>query len=546
MKKRILMCSESSHIASGFGNYTKNILQKLYNTNKYELAELACYRDTSVPKTEPWVVYPVAVNSSHPLYNDYISNDANQFGQWRFEMAVMDFKPHIVLDIRDFWNFLYQETSPIRNFYHWIIAPTYDSAPQKIETINTFSNADVLCFHTDWAKTNLIDKYNYKVPNIGPVVNDSVDPEIFHPLGHSKKNHKKSYNISEDTIIIGSVMRNQKRKLIPDLISVFSKLCDKHKDKNIVLYLHTSFPDGLGWDLPNLLLEHGVAHKVLLSYVCRACKSFFPSIFKGPATNCPSCKKQDSAVIASVRNNITESDLANVYNLFDIYVQYAICEGFGIPPLEAACCGLPVITIDHEAMGEVAKNIGADIVPVIRTFREQETNADRHYPDNDILFGLLEKYINMDHASLNKIGKTCRKMALEKYSWDKTAKIFEELFDNIDINKKLPWNHPQRPVFPEYQVNSSDLNVRKIIYDIVDNVIQEPFLKDTNFIEEIIKNTNDGFVQHGQKISNFTLSTAIKILEKFMNNKVSLETVRTNGDITFSEKLYDFFEYSKR
>lgn len=541
-KKRILMCTESGHIASGFGNYTKNILQRLYDTNKYEIAELSCYRDTSIPKTEPWTIYPVAVKPSDPLYKEYTSNDANQFGQWMFEWVLLHFRPHIVFDIRDFWNFTYQETSPLRQFYHWLIAPTYDSAPPRIETLNSFINADTLCFHTEWAKHHLINTYSYKHNNLGPIVNDAIDHNIFQPIGHSKKFHKNKFDIPQDSLIIGSVMRNQKRKLIPDLMEVFSKLQKNNPNKNIILYLHTSFPDGMGWDIPSLLLEYDIAHKVLLTYVCTQCGSVFPSVFKGTKTICKHCN-QDSAVIAGVKNSISEHSLNQIYNLFDIYVQYAICEGFGIPPIEAAACGIPVITIDHEAMGEVGRNINAELIPVVRIFREQESNAQRCYPDNNALYSILQKYINLSLAELNSIGKKCRKFCIKNYNWDKTAKTFENIFDTIDLTLKTAWDSDRRIINNQYSVVNV-ANHRECIYDIIDNFIDEPFLKNTNFIEQLIHNANDGFVQHGTQQFVFTIDHYIKILEKYAKNKASLEIFRTDKTINFPDKILGILEYS--
>lgn len=542
MKKRILMCSESSHIASGFGNYTRQILSRLHNTDKYEIAELSCYRDSSVEKKEPWKVYPVAVQPNHPQYNQFVSNEMNQFGQWRFELAALDFKPHIVFDVRDFWNFTYQETSTLRPFYNWIIAPTYDSAPAKIDVMSTFKNADVLCFHTEWAKNNLLTSYNYTTNNIGPVVSDSVDHNIFKPVSDKKK-HKINYGISDDTIVIGSVMRNQKRKLIPDLLKVFSQVVKANKDKNIVLYLHTSFPDSFGWDLPSLLLEHEVYDKVLITYRCSNCDLYYPSVFRGSNSICKRCHTKASH-IASVVNSISENELVDIYNIFDMYVQYAICEGFGIPALEAAACGLPVITVDYGAMGEVGRNIGAELVPVHHEFREQETNANRAYPDNDYLLSLLNKYLQIDGSQLREMGDKCRNISQAHYSWDKTAKIFEDIFDNIDISTKLDWDSPQRTINPQYRVDGLSNNHRLIIYDIIDNILQEPFLKNTNFTEELIRNANSGFVNNGSNISKFGPEHYTKILELHLKNKAGVETIRTNPGISMSADLNDFYEYS--
>lgn len=541
-KKRILMCSESSHIGSGFGNYTKQILSRLHHTGKYEIAELSCFRTLKTPKTEPWKVYPVAVNSAHPLYEEYASNDANQYGQWRFELALLDFKPNIVFDVRDFWNFTYQETSPLRSFYHWLIAPTYDSSPPKMDTINSFYNVDTLGFHTEWAKNDLLYNMNYKGNNLGPIFSDAVDHNIFKPIQYSKKHHKSKYGISPDLFVIGSVMRNQKRKLIPDLLATFAKLYSKND--NVVLYLHTSYPDGLSWDLPSLLLEHNIANRVLLTYTCLKCKKCFPSVFKGARTVCSSCNNL-SALIASVRNPIDDNNLCEIYNLFDTYVQYAICEGFGIPPVEASACGVPVISIDSGAMGEIGKNIGAELVSVERTFREQDTNADRIYPNNDQLLSILQKYIDMPIDELNHIGKTSRKKCLAKYNWDFTSKAFEDVFDSVDISKKNDWSCAKRLTNTGHTPKNT-MNHRELIYDIIDNIICEPFLKQTNFIEELIRNASDGYVQNGNQSMPFNKNSYAKILEMYLKNKISIETIRTQPNISLPDKLNDFFEYSKQ
>ena len=70
-------------------------------------------------------------------------------------------------------------------------------------------------------------------------------------------------------------MRNQKRKLIPELLYSFRQTLDTlEKDnydlgKKLYLYLHTSYPDA-GWDIPELLKQTRLANKVLFTYFCRS------------------------------------------------------------------------------------------------------------------------------------------------------------------------------------------------------------------------------------------------------------------------------------
>ena len=77
-------------------------------------------------------------------------------------------------------------------------------------------------------------------------MNDSVDINCFYPESIDKKVNKANHFIDPNDFIVGSVMRNQKRKLIPNLIKVIKQLNNKYP--NIKLHLHTSYQiklDGL-------------------------------------------------------------------------------------------------------------------------------------------------------------------------------------------------------------------------------------------------------------------------------------------------------------
>lgn len=535
-KKRILMVGESSHICSGFGNYTKEILSRLHKSGKYEVAELSCYRTPQIPKKEPWKIYPVAVNTNSPYHNQFQQNPLNQYGQWRFELTVLDFKPDIVLDIRDFWNFAYQETCVFRPFYKWIIAPTYDSSPPKIEIFNMFKNADLVLFHTKWAQQDLLKFDHQKEINIGDVINDSVDPDIFKPIEYSKKHHKQKFGIPSESFVIGSVMRNQKRKLIPDLLASFAEIKTKHN--KAILYLHTTFPEKDGWNLPSLLLEYNIANSVYLTYKCRGCQFYWPSLFKGLKTICKKCA--NTATVCGLMNPLTEHELNNIYNLFDIYVQYAICEGFGIPQVEAAACGLPIITVNHGAMADIGSTLGAKLVEIAHEFKELETEAIRVYPNNKNLIQHIESYINMPLDNLIEISKQSRKNLINNYSWDKTANKLMNILDNLDISENLSWDLPKRTIS---NIHVPSLPNRDFVYFIIDNIIQDPFLKKTVLIENMIKDLDAGIVFRGNNMIQYTQQQAVEELQIYLGNKIAMENIRC-GEAVIPDHFKDCMNYA--
>jgi len=81
--------------------------------------------------------------------------NTNQFGRWKFEHVLSDFRPDIVIDIRDWWMVAFQERSPFRKYFNWLVMPTVDSIPQKEEWINTYNGATYVMAYSDFGIDSL-------------------------------------------------------------------------------------------------------------------------------------------------------------------------------------------------------------------------------------------------------------------------------------------------------------------------------------------------------------------------------------------------------
>lgn len=433
-KKRILFCSEATFLNTGYATYTREILNYLHSTGKYELAELASYAEPNDPRSKnvPWKFFGAALpkNAPEKLVEEYSSSPSNQFGEYFFEHACLAFFPDIVCDIRDFWMLDFQERSPYRKHFKWCIMPTVDAYPQARQWIYTYKNADACLTYSEWAGEVLKKQSNNQINYLG-----SAPPSAHHAYKpHNDKSGIKAYfNIDEDTRIVGTVMRNQRRKLYPDLFKMFRTFLDtKNDDKKYILYCHTSYPD-MGWDIPELLQKYNLSSKTMFTYVCGDTHKPFPSFFRGAITESPYTGKFNST-LSNVKTGLSYDDLSAIINMFDIYIQYANCEGFGLPQVEAAACSVPVMATDYSAMESVIRQLGGIPVKPKALYKEMETGCMRAVPDNDLAAKLLINFFNLTDKEREDLGNKHRENFLKYFQWDKSGKIWESYFDSVEIN----------------------------------------------------------------------------------------------------------------
>ena len=201
-KKRILFCSEATFLNTGYATYTREILNYLHSTGKYELAEMASYGQSNDPRAVniPWKFYGVQPNqdceprASQQELDMYGSSGTNQFGEWIFEHVCLDFMPDVVCDIRDFWMLEFAERSPFRPHFKWCLMPTVDARPQARQWVATYQGADACLTYSDWAGGVLQDQSGGKINYLGS------SPPSHHPAYNpvdDKRAHKVSYGIQK-------------------------------------------------------------------------------------------------------------------------------------------------------------------------------------------------------------------------------------------------------------------------------------------------------------------------------------------------------------
>ena len=503
---RVLVSADTSINATGLGKYCHELCKGLYQDDNFVVAEQGNFGNSSHISQIDWKYYPVEPDNSNQKEVIAFSQDReNRYGKWIFEKTLLDFKPDFVIAINDPWMFSYQGRSPFRDYFHWCISPTIDSAPQRDDYLSVYSLADSIFTYTDWAM-EILEENN--IPNLEYTIRMGIDDNIFKPC-EDKSELKEKFGLPKDSIVIGTVMRNQRRKLIPDIIEAFDILMDKlpeEKQRKTFLYLHTTYPDIDAWDLPYFLLNAKFSNQILFTYFCKHSKTFGCSTYQDAKTY-SFCSNNLTLFMPSGKAALSEEQLADVFNLMDLYIQVASCEGFGVPIIEAAACGVPCAVINYSAMEDAISNLG--VIPLDKSTRFYNDNMNRckrvYVDKNELAEELGNLILDIEP---NTIDYELSNRTRENYSWKKCIELWKRGLDKSKLTGlQGKWDSPRRyikrqDVYPAHLSNSelvewcnetmmpynknkyglqSLLAIRDIHYGIVPSKNPRPFDRDKMF-----------------------------------------------------------------
>lgn len=467
---RVLVVNESSTTQSGYGIYGKEILTRLHK--EFEVAELACFPNefsTSVP----WKVYPNQVREEER--QQYDNTPLAHYGGYLFDRVVRNFKPHAVLDFRDPYMYTFEYTSGYRNYYKWGAITTVDGVPQKPQWNAMAHDMDACFTLTGWGRS-VLEHSNICVAG---VVSQAAS-QNFHQYTPAKKAKLRQILGLEGKYIVGTVMRNQPRKLFDDIFIAMSQI--QHDD--VLLYCHSAYPD-IGWDFGDMLMRHGLLNKVLFTYRCESCKNVYPAFYHENRAFCKFCG--NTATMPHVNNGIKETELVSIYNTFDLYLQIATREGFGMPQVEAAACGVPVAFVDYSAMSEVGRKIGGTAVALAALKYDHSMKLYDAVPNIHNLIDTINHHYNFRENHGRELYE------LNYNNWDNTCRPWQEWLRTIDpeeLDRK--WQEPPDIKFPSSFQDVKCGNLEFVQW-LVHEVLHKPELDGSYFMARVASDLNRGF-----------------------------------------------------
>lgn len=484
MKKnnlRVLVVNEFSKLATGFSVMGELLLKEMHRRG-YVVAEVAAYINPTHPGIDevPWKVYPAQPYPGDERgWAQHNRNPTAQFGSDVINDALLDFMPDVVISWRDCWMDTFIQQTPYRKYFKWIYMPTVDGEPQRLDWLYLYKQADYINTYTRWAK-NILTKEGIKVYN---VATPGPDLKTFSPP-LDKRAHKEKMGINPDWFIFGSVMRNQPRKLFPDLLHAFAIYLNNIKDTNPTLaansylHLHTSIVD-VGWDIAAEIQKYNLSHKVLLTYVDETTGESYLSFYKGPRAWSMIHPDKKCAVTPNTSGQLGREAVANIVKCYDLYIQYSICEGLGIPLLEANACGVPAMGMPYSATAELVDEPG-NISLSIAGWRQElphETSQRRAVGDPYNLAFEMQKFAEQTSEQREAQGKLVRQLVECKYNESVFTNGFISLLEEIDLSGyRSNWKVQPEIITPDHNPPPNFVLNEDFIIWAHNNILGRPFI----------------------------------------------------------------------
>lgn len=400
MTFKMLWCSDSFMLPTGYSQVTRNILNGLYKSGA-DIHNLS-FQNVGFPSN-----FLISDRMIAPYNMYYMLHPGETYGNMgSVEFYSQQIKPDVTAFLCDAFMIKWltdkieKDGKPATKranvhgktlfYFPFDSNEVYNGAKEVMETI------DIRVAMSKFAQ-NLLKKQtgldSHYIPH-------GVDPLIYRPLPKPVVDKVRKDNGWDGKFVVGSIARNQSRKNLPALYKAFAEFSKDKKD--VVLLMHCDPKDPQGTDLNDLANKLGIGDKVVYGM------------------------QRFSLGVPEYRINLA-------YNTMDVHVLSTTGEGWGLPIVESMATGTPNICTDYTTAKEIIGDRGIR-VPMAKghPYIVGQLNTDRALIDIDKLTkSLNQMYDNPELRA--KYGQKGREHVLENYTWERVNRMWLSLLEGTDV-----------------------------------------------------------------------------------------------------------------
>ena len=246
---------------------------------------------------------------------------------------------------------------------------------------------------SNWSKIGFL-KAGFKENNI-KVIPHGIEPSAFYQSDRiNRSTTRKMLNIKPDEFVLINIGALTRNKGIDLLLAAYILLKPKYSNLRLLIK-----------DSSNL---YGIKLKNVIDGMTKEKR------YK----NLDFSKLND---VITISKNLNIELMNRIYNASDAYISPYHAEGFNLPPLEAAACGIPIVVSSGGSTDDYfSEKLGLQINS--KKFTNKEDGSIRILPEFDSLIFCIETLINT-----NKFGGKAGSRYVHKFfNWQKITNLLVE------------------------------------------------------------------------------------------------------------------------
>jgi D-inositol-3-phosphate glycosyltransferase len=313
--KKLLWIGDAG-VPSGFAVATHGILRHLHEA--FDVTVLGMnYRGD--PHMYPYPIYAAAPGG-------------DTFGVGRLIWMCDVVKPDVIVLQNDGWNismYLRRLRAKLPNGEYMF--PDYAAIPVVAAVAVDGKNfqgkwLNGVAMAIFWTRFALNEARAGGYQGLAEVIPLGVDTDIYHPMDKYEARLRRGLPREfDETFVVGNVNRNQPRKRWDLTVKYFAEWVKSYDVRDALLYMHSAPTGDDACDVVQLARYYGVVDR--LAHI-------EPQIWYG----------------------VSEEQMCDTYNCFDVLISTTQGEGMGLPALEAMACGVPCILPNWSAYGDWARD----------------------------------------------------------------------------------------------------------------------------------------------------------------------------------------------